>query len=86
LDRSGISFTFFERNIPSSKRWCCVSWEEPNLINWIWGLKVTPYVVFHAIISMLSMALKDCSDVTAADDALDFLVGGSVHLAEALLA
>jgi hypothetical protein len=76
--RNEISFTFFKRNGAVSA--------EKNAINWIGKLKVAPYVIFHALSSMLSAALKKCGDVTAADDALDFLVGGSLLLAEALLA
>jgi hypothetical protein len=53
-----------------------------NAINSIGNLIITLYVTFHIISSMLSMALKvygdvnAANDVTAADDALAFLVGG----------
>jgi hypothetical protein len=55
-------------------------------VNLIGNLIVAPYVAFPAASSMLSTVLKVSDDATAGDDALDFLVGGSVLLAEDLLA
>ncbi len=56
-----------------------------NAINSVGKLIVAPYAVCHAVSSMWSAALKVRGDVTAADDALAFLVGGCVLLAEGAL-
>jgi hypothetical protein len=56
-----------------------------NAINSVGKLIAAPYAVCHAIISMWSAALKVQGDVTAADDALAFLVGGCNLLTEGAL-
>jgi hypothetical protein len=79
LDRSGISFIFFKKNIHSRHKWFIPDTNGAvsagkNAINSVGNLISALYVIFHEASSMLSAALKVCEDVTAADDALAFLV------------